>query len=52
MVKSITKNNKTYYVCNECGFLYKNKNIAAKCEDWCNKYHSCNIEITKHSINV
>ena len=50
MVKKVTKNKKTNYVCAECNFAYKDKKIAAKCENWCRKHHSCNIEITKHAV--
>lgn len=52
MVKKLTKDNKSYYVCAECNFAYKDKKIAEKCEQWCKKYHSCNIEITKYAVNV
>ncbi|MBI2004328.1 hypothetical protein HYS72_02575 [Candidatus Pacearchaeota archaeon] len=43
------KKNKSYY-CEECNFKYKEKKFAQKCEEWCKKYKSCNIEITKHAI--
>ncbi len=51
MVKQITKKNKTYYICPECNFAYKEKETAAKCEAWCKEYKSCNVEITKHAVN-
>lgn len=38
------------YKCPECGFLYREEQWAKKCEDWCKKYKSCNLEITAHSI--
>lgn len=38
------------YQCPECGFWYKEKKWAQKCEQWCRKHKSCNIEITKHAI--
>jgi len=41
---------KKKYKCKECSFYYKTKSLAEKCEKWCKKYKSCNIEITKHSI--
>ena len=37
--------------CKECGLIYKDKNAAKKCEDWCMKHKSCNLEITKCAIN-
>ena len=39
------------YKCPECGFLYKEEEWAKKCQAWCAKHHSCNIEITKRAIN-
>lgn len=50
MVKSIEKDSENIYQCEVCGFNYKEKEWAEKCEDWCEKNHSCNLEITKHSI--
>ena len=39
------------YTCPECDLSYKEKELAKKCEAWCKKHNSCNLEITKHSIN-
>lgn len=52
MVKEIKKNKNTYYTCEECGFIYEEKEIAKKCEEWCKEYHSCNIEITSYAVQV
>ena len=52
MVKKFTKNNKTYYICVECNFAYKDKEIATKCEKWCRERHSCNMEITRHAVEI
>lgn len=38
------------YKCPECGLEYKEKEWAEKCEAWCKKHKSCNLEITKHAI--
>ncbi|MBU1017161.1 DUF2933 domain-containing protein [Patescibacteria group bacterium] len=38
------------YKCPECGLEYKEKEWAEKCEAWCRKNKSCNLEITKHAI--
>jgi len=51
MVKKEKINDKEYYLCEGCKFYYKDKNQAEKCQDWCNKNHSCNIEITKSAVN-
>ncbi|MBS3051955.1 MAG: hypothetical protein J4428_01100 [Candidatus Aenigmarchaeota archaeon] len=50
MVKEEIKNNKKYFVCEECGFAYKEKKLAEKCQNWCKEHNSCNIEITKHAV--
>lgn len=39
-----------YYECPECGLEYKEKKWAEKCEEWCSKHKSCNLEITKQAI--
>lgn len=52
MVKSIKKKGKKYFQCEECGFYYKEKALAQKCEDFCGKNKSCSIEITKHAVQV
>ena len=38
------------YQCHECGLHYKDPEIANKCEAWCKANNSCNLEITKQSI--
>ena len=48
MVK-LNKKNKCSQ-CEECKMIYKNKKWAEKCEAWCKKNHSCNLEITKYAI--
>ena len=38
------------YECRECGLLYGEKEWARKCEEWCSRHKSCNIDIMKHAI--
>lgn len=52
MEKRISENNKKYYLCRECGLKYKNRILAEKCEKWCKKHKSCNLEITKNAIII
>ncbi|MEK7657970.1 MAG: hypothetical protein AAB366_02145 [Patescibacteria group bacterium] len=40
---------KKLYQCSECGFHYAEMEWAEKCEAWCRKHKSCNIEITAHA---
>jgi len=50
MVEPVVQNNKTVYQCEVCGFHYEQKEMAQKCEEWCGKRYSCNIEIIKYAI--
>lgn len=52
MVKEVLKNGKKYYMCEACDMFYENRELAQKCEDFCNKYHSCSLEITKHAVKL
>ena len=52
MVKEITKDGKRYFICEACNMAYNDKELAQKCEDFCNKYHSCSLEITKHTVEL
>ncbi len=52
MVKEIVKNNKKYYSCNLCKLVYKNIDIAKKCEEWCSIHGACSLEITKHAVKT
>ena len=38
------------YKCPECGLSYVDKEMAVKCEEWCKKHKTCNVEIIKHSV--
>ncbi len=48
MVKDVDKNGKTVFACEECGYVYEEKEWAEKCQDWCHRSQSCNLEITAH----
>lgn len=50
VVKEITKDGKTLYQCEECGFVYEQKEWAEKCQDWDEKHHTCNLEIIEHAV--
>jgi predicted ATP-dependent serine protease len=52
MVKEIKKKNEVFYQCQECGFYYREREWAQKCEKWCKEHKSCNLEIIKHSIKL
>jgi hypothetical protein len=51
MVERITKNGKTYFACECCGSAYDNKQLAEKCEAWCNTHGGdCNMKIMEKSL--
>lgn len=52
MVKQMTKEGRKHFVCEECGFSYAERVLAEKCQDWCKKHSSCNLEIIKHAIGA
>ncbi len=49
MVKEITKSNNRFYMCEACGFGYKDMQTAKKCENFCKDHNSCSMEITRHA---
>lgn len=52
MVKKIKKKGKKLYQCEECGLFYQEKKLAKKCQKWCSKHQSCNLEIIKDAVKV
>ncbi len=52
MVKQISHKKKKYFQCDICKFYYKTKALAQECENFCNKYNSCSLEITKHAVKL
>ncbi len=52
MVKELIKKDKTYYLCDSCGFAYEERRLAAKCQAWCEMNNSCNMEITRRAVKV
>ncbi len=50
MVKEITEQDQKLYLCDSCGFRYKDPKLAQQCEDYCNEHQSCSTEITKHAV--
>lgn len=50
MVKEEVKKGKTYFRCEDCGFFYETRELAQKCQNFCEEHKSCSLEITKHAI--
>ncbi len=38
------------FQCPECKLFYAQKTWARKCEAWCSRSQSCNLEIIKHAV--
>ena len=49
MAGTFQKDNRELYQCPECGFHYRDREWAEKCEAWCREHKSCNIEITAYA---
>ncbi len=47
----MTKKVGELYQCEECDLLYQQPSWAEKCEAWCKKHKSCNLEITSHAVS-
>jgi len=52
MVKEINFEGKIVFECERCGWIYRNVEIAEKCQEWCEKHNSCNLNITIEAIKV
>lgn len=50
MIKKIFVNGAKIYTCEICGFGYRDKDMAEKCQNWCTTHPSCNLEITKNAV--
>ncbi len=48
-MKEIKNNNINLYQCEECRFHYASREWVEKCEAWCKKHQSCNLEITSYA---
>ncbi len=51
MAKTIKQNQQIVFTCKECGMKYHDEETAKKCEEWCKKNKSCNLEITQYAIH-
>jgi len=47
MVNELMRKGETIYLCELCGFGYKDLNTAEQCEQYCDTHGSCSLEITR-----
>ncbi|MBS3093959.1 hypothetical protein J4456_05260 [Candidatus Pacearchaeota archaeon] len=52
MAQEVNLEGKIVYKCEKCGWLYRRGKIAEKCQAWCEKHKSCNLEIAKYAIKI
>ncbi len=52
MAREVIKNERKYYQCEECLLFYTDIETAEKCQKWCSKHKSCNLEIIKASVSL
>lgn len=52
MVEETNLEGKIVYKCMKCGWLYRKRELAEKCQAWCKKHKSCNLEIAKYAIKL
>lgn len=50
MGKTINQKHQIVFACNECKMKYHNEETAKKCEEWCKRTKSCNMDIIKYAI--
>jgi hypothetical protein len=41
-----------FYQCKECGHVYKDRNLAVKCEEYCKENNIPSKEIIKKGIRI
>lgn len=52
MVRELSENGEHFYVCEECGLKYRDRETAGRCEAWCREHGSCNLEIIKYAVDL
>ena len=52
MVSETNFEGEIVFKCEKCGWLYRDKIIANKCEKWCKKNRSCNLDFQKYAIKL
>jgi len=50
MVDELKRKNEIVYLCELCGFGYRDLETAEKCEQYCDTHGSCSPEITQKAI--
>jgi uncharacterized Zn finger protein len=46
------KEEEYFYVCEECGLVYRERIWAEKCKLFCSRHHACLPEIIRHAVQM
>ncbi len=52
MVKERNLEGEIVYMCEKCGWFYRDREMANKCESWCKKHRACNLKYYKFAIKI
>ena len=52
MVEETNLEGKIVFKCMKCGWIYRDEESAMKCQQWCEKHDSCDMELTRHSLKM
>jgi len=47
-----SKNKRIIYTCSKCGYSYKEEEWAKKCDSWCTRHGTCNLEINNILVRI
>lgn len=50
MVKETNIEGEIVYKCEKCGWMYRESNMAKRCENYCRKHNACNLRYVKFAI--
>jgi hypothetical protein len=50
MVKEKKIDSQVLFLCEICGLGYEDRETAQKCEEWCRKTGTCNVDISKKAV--
>ena len=50
MGKTTNYKQNNIYVCSECKMKYYDEETAKRCQAWCRKNKSCNLDIIRYAI--
>lgn len=51
LVSTIVKSGRSLFLCDVCGLGYADTPTAQECQNWCEKYPSCNLAISRKAIH-